>query len=284
MIEDLETSDIVITIDLDYFYWPPMRSISGTPLDGSKAERLAVNASHHRWMDDDGLRSLVHYVRELRTRVRLELVEQHHQVLRCIESAIKSGALSAPATLINFDAHSDLSYADSSDLSKASCLSGESLIEAASEATWVWFAFAKGWIGCYIWMKPDPDFLRFEIPDLPRSLVNTNDRHVLDAVKEMSLFPSPSWVDVLYDGRCPELLSRAYQSLEANVLGRNVLIRVRRYDIGGLPDPSRVASFSLSSSPHYTPAKADDLRDELLSMSDPAQCEKRPDGGLSVGV
>lgn len=259
--------NVALTIDLDFFFQPVLRSISGTPAN-SMQDRQQFNSSQSLWMDEQLLADFIAYLRRVRRYSCFHSMEKHNDSLYHICSAVQTGQLQTPLTLWNLDAHSDL-YLNHPDnhYGSVSCIQCEQLPCIADEADWVWVLHAIGWLNKYVWIKPSPEFLKFALPELPKSFVKPEDPEVLDWLEHNK--PGWTWSDAMYEGKEPKLLMKSFQGLRAERFGSSFCIEVRRLKPTKLPQEGDVACVTLCRSPGYTALKADSLSDRIARDSVP---------------
>lgn len=253
---------VVLTIDLDFFFDPVLRSFAATPLRSDEARREA-DSKQSLWVGDDLISGLNLYLRSLYTDSCFHCVNEHNDALRHICEAVSTGRLSKPFTLINFDGHSDL-YRNQSDehydqTGQTQC---NQLSQLTDEASWVWVLHALQWIDTYVWVKPTPHFLSFAYPELPRSYIEAQSMEVMDWIRNNSA--TQSWVDEMYEGKQPQLLEKSFQRLKATRFGRSFYIEVRELGLDSLPLET-VKCVTVCLSPGFTPAKADRLYDRIVA-------------------
>jgi len=259
--------NVVLTIDLDFFFQPVLRSTFGTPLN-SMQDRQQFNSSQSVWMDEQLLADLILHLRRVRRYSCLHFMGKHNDALYYICSAVQTGRLQTPFTLWNLDAHSDLYLTHPSNYyGSVSCIQCKQLPRIADESDWVWVLHAIGWLHKYVWIKPSPEFLKFALPELPKSFVKPEDPEVLDWLKHNK--PGWTWSDAMYEGKEPELLAKSFQGLKAERFGSSFRIEVYRLEPTNLPKGGSVACVTLCRSPGYTALKADDLYDRLVRDSMP---------------
>ena len=98
---------VALTIDLDFFFDPVLRSFDATPLKSDEGRQKA-DFEQLLWVSDDLISELNRYLRCLNTETCFHCVNEHNDTLRYICEAVSTGRLSRPFILINFDGHSDL--------------------------------------------------------------------------------------------------------------------------------------------------------------------------------
>jgi len=258
---------IAISVDLDFFFTPALRSISGDPLD-SKDRRQQADSKQDLWMEERLVEDLISYFRRVRECAPFHCVEKHNESLYHIYTAIEADRLQTPMTLLNFDAHSDLYWVhDDSHYNGLDSASYEQLSSAAEESDWIWVLHATDVLDKYIWIKPDPEFLSFALPELPKSLVKPYSPKVLQWLENN--MPGYTWADAMYDGTKPELLKESFEDLRVERFGRSFYMKVRRLRVSKLPKSNEVACIILCRSPGYTASKADNLYDKIIRDSTP---------------
>jgi hypothetical protein len=259
--------NVALTIDLDFFFHPVLRSTFGVPLN-TMQNRQQFNFSQSLWLDEQILVDLISYLRRVRRYSCFHSIEKHNDALYYICNAVETGRLQTPFTLWNLDAHSDL-YLNHLDSHYRSvrCIQCEQLPGIADESDWVWALHAIGWLNKYVWIKPSPKFLKFALPELPKSYIKPENRTVLDWLEHNR--PGWTWSDAMYDGREPKLLAKSFESLKADRFGNSFHIEVNKLEPNKLPQEGSVSCVTLSRSPGYTSLKADDLYNKIVENSTP---------------
>lgn len=253
---------VALTIDLDFFFDPVLRSFAATPLKSDK-DRQQADSEQSLWMGDDLISGLNFYLRSLYIDSCFHCVNEHNDALRHICEAVSTGRLSKPFTLINLDGHSDL-YRNQSDkhYDQAGQIQCGQLPQLTDEASWVWVLHALQWIDNYVWVKPTPHFLSFALPELPRGYIEAQSTEVMDWIRNNSA--TKSWVDEMYEGKQPQLLKESFQRLKATRFGRSFYIEVCEFDLHSLPLET-VKCVTICRSLGFTPAKADRLYDRIVA-------------------
>jgi hypothetical protein len=253
---------VALTIDLDFFFDPVLRSFGATPLK-SEEDRRRADSRQSLWMDDSSISELLLYLQSLHIGSCFHCVDKHNDSLRHICEAVLAGRLTKPFTLINLDGHSDL-YRNQSDedYDRASQIQCDQLSQLTDEASWVWVLHALWWIDTYIWIKPTPRFLSFALPELPRDYIEAQSMEVMNWIHDKS--GTKSWPDEMCEGKEPQLLQKSYERLKATRFGRSFCIRVCKLDIRSLLLDT-VVCVILCRSPGFTPAKADSLYDRIVA-------------------
>jgi len=253
---------VALTIDLDLFFDPVLRSFDATPLK-SEEDRRKADSKQSLWMDDSLISGLILYLQSLHIGSCFHCVDKHNDALRHICEAVSVGRLTKPFTLINVDGHSDL-YRNQSDedYDRAGQIQCSQLPQLTDEASWVWVLHALHWIDTYVWIKPTPHFLSFALPELPRSYIEAQSMEVMNWISNNSA--TKSWADEMYEGKEPQLLQKSYQRLKATRFGRSFYIQVCELDFRSLPLDT-VMCVIVCRSPGYTPAKADSLYDRIVA-------------------
>ena len=258
---------VVLTIDLDFFFQPPLRSPFGSPLN-SVQDRQQANSRQTLWMNKELIADFVSYLQRVRSHSCFHCIEKHNQALYHICSVVRVGRLQTPFTLFNFDAHSDLYLIHpDSDYKSVTDMQCEQLPCIADESDWIWMLHAMRLLHKYVWIKPSPEFPRFALPELPKSFVKPKNHEVLDWLEHDR--PGLTWSDAMYNGKEPQLLEKSFQGLEAERFGSSFCIQVCRLELSKLPQPASVACVTLCRSPGYTALKADDLYDAIVRDSTP---------------
>ena len=253
---------VALTIDLDFFFDPVLRSSHITPLR-SEEDRHKADSKHSLWMDDNSISELILYLQSLHVVSCFHFVDKHSDALKHICEAVSVGRLTKPFTLINMDGHSDL-YRNQSDddYDRADQIQCSQLSQLTDDASWVWVLHALQWIDTYIWIKPTPHFLSFALPELPKTCVEAESMEVMKWITNNSA--TKSWADEMHDGKEPQLLKKSYQRLKATRFGRSFCIQVCELDLRSLPLNS-VMCVIVCRSPGFTPAKADSLYDRIVA-------------------
>jgi len=252
---------VALTIDLDFFFDPVLRSFAATPLK-SDEDRRNADSEQSLWVDDTLISGLNLYLQSLCTDSCFHCVSKHNDALRHICEAASAGRLSKPFTLINLDGHSDL-YRNQPDdhYDQAGQTPCSQLPQLTDEASWVWVLHALQWIDTYVWIKPTPRFLSFALPELPRGYLEAESAEVMDWIRNIST--TQSWVDEMYQGKQPQLLEKSFQRLKATRFGRSFHVEVSKLDLRTLP-PKTVKCVTVCRSPGFTPAKADRVYDRIV--------------------
>lgn len=261
------TGNIALTIDLDFFFYPVLRRTFGAPLN-TMQNRQQFSSSHSLWLDKQILVDLILYLRQVRRHSCFHSTEKHSDALYYICTVVETGRLQTPFTLWNLDAHSDLYHSHPDNLYKSvHDIRCEQLPDIAGESDWVWMLHAVGWLNKYVWIKPSPEFLKFALPELPKSYIESENRTVVEWLKKNR--PGWSWADAMYDGSEPELLAKSFESLRADRFGSSFRIEVCKLELSRLPQEESVSCVTLSRSPGYTSQKADDLYNKIVEDSTP---------------
>lgn len=253
---------VALTVDLDFFFDPILRTFSGTPLKSAQ-DRLEANSEQSLWVDGHLISEFNSYLRSLCGHACFHSVNEHNDALMHICEVMSAGRLSKPFTLINLDGHSDLYFTQLDEhYDQANDISCSQLPNLTDEASWVWVLHALQWIQKYVWIKPTPHFLSFSLPELPRSCVEAQCTEVMEWVKQKST--TQSWVDEMYDGKQPKLLEKSFHRLIATRFGRSFDIEVCKLDLHSLPIET-VRCVTICRSPGFTPEKSDYLYDRILA-------------------
>jgi len=254
--------DIALTIDLDFFFDPVLRSFDSTPLK-SEEDRRRADSEQSLWMADSSISELNLYLRSLHPNSCFHCVNEHNHALMHICEAMSANHLTKPFTLINIDGHSDL-YRGHSDehYNQVGRIKCSQLPDLADEGSWVWVLHALQWIETYIWIKPTRNFLSFALPELPRDYIKAQSKDVMNWLNNNS--GTQSWADEMFQGNEPQLLQESYQGLEATRFGRSFCIQVCKLDLHSLPLDS-VKCVTVCRSPGFTPAEADSLYDRIVA-------------------
>lgn len=272
---------VALTIDLDFFFHPVLRATFDTPLKSIR-DRQQANSRQSLWIEEQPLSELVSYLRHARRNSCFHCIDKHSNVLEHICDAVLAGRLSKPLTVVNLDGHSDLYFGDAdSHYSKANQLQCNQLPSITHEASWVWVLHALGWMDKYVWIKPNPGFLRFALPELPKSFVEAESAEVIDWVQHN--LPGYTWADAMYTGNHPELLEKSFQGLKATRFGRSFRIRVCGLEPNALPTVERIGCVTICRSPGFTPAKADGLYERITSDTSPGAGRLERDSLQSCG-
>jgi hypothetical protein len=258
---------IVISVDLDFFFTPTLRSIFSVPLD-FRDQRQQANSKQDLWMEERIIEDLISYFKRVRKCSSFHCVEKHNESLYHICEAIEADCLQTPMTILNFDAHSDLYWVhDDSHYEGLDSKSCELLSITAEESDWIWVLHAIDVLDKYIWIKPDPKFLSFALPELPKSLVKPNSPGVLQWLENNR--QGYTWSDAMWDGTNPKLLKESFKDLRVERFGRSFGMEVQRLQVSKLPQSDDVSCIILCRSPGYTASKADNLYDKIIRDSTP---------------